>query len=276
MSEYLSGLPGKKHAELEQELSSLYEGCCTHESRLTTRDLSDDLSWIEELIKAIYEEKGMPEDWDGASTKYFLEKLWSGITKGYGADLTEVDVDSEDFKMLESLRRDVVRFSSAKDYQMQRAMTEALLDENGKLRTFSQFKLHAYEITNSHTQSWLQAEYDLSIASAQMASTWADIQENKELFPLLEYDAVIDSHTSNICLSLDGVKLPPDDHFWDEYYPPNHFNCRAGVKQQSRGKATDRSTIVYPDRVPAIFKVNLAKRGLAYPPEHPYYKGFTQ
>lgn len=43
----------------------------------------------------------------------------------------------------------------------------------------------------------------------------------------LEYSAVIDGKTTEICLHLDGKVYPADSEVWQEYKPPNHFNCRS-------------------------------------------------
>lgn len=43
----------------------------------------------------------------------------------------------------------------------------------------------------------------------------------------LEYSAILDGRTTEICNDLDGHVHPIDDAFWDKYTPPNHFNCRS-------------------------------------------------
>jgi SPP1 gp7 family putative phage head morphogenesis protein len=135
-------------------------------------------------------------------------------------------------------------------------------------------KLH-YDINDEQCNQWLKTEYDTAIAGGQMAGKWVDITSNPAT-KLLEFDAVMDERTSAICSSLNGVKKAVDDEFWNEYYPPNHFNCRSTVRQLNDGNETPQSQIVYPEKVPAMFKVNLAKRGLAFPPDHPYYDGVPQ
>jgi SPP1 gp7 family putative phage head morphogenesis protein len=47
--------------------------------------------------------------------------------------------------------------------------------------------------------------------------------------PLWGYVATVDGRETDLCNSLDGKAFPKDDPFWDEYYPPNHFNCRSEV-----------------------------------------------
>lgn len=151
-----------------------------------------------------------------------------------------------------------------------RDMGKALLDANGKLRTFEDFKREAQTISGMQL-NWLRTEYDTAVGAAQMASKWVEIQEQKNLFPLLEFDAVIDKHTSDLCGSLNGVIRPVDDEFWKQYYPPNHFNCRSTVRQLRTGEITPTDKIIYPEKMPAIFKVNLGEQGLAFPADSPYY-----
>jgi SPP1 gp7 family putative phage head morphogenesis protein len=43
----------------------------------------------------------------------------------------------------------------------------------------------------------------------------------------LEYSAILDDNTTDICEELDGSTYPADSDFWSQYTPPNHFNCRS-------------------------------------------------
>jgi len=43
----------------------------------------------------------------------------------------------------------------------------------------------------------------------------------------LEYSAVMDDRTTEICTALNGSIYAEDSPEWDNYRPPNHFNCRS-------------------------------------------------
>ena len=43
----------------------------------------------------------------------------------------------------------------------------------------------------------------------------------------LEYSAILDGRTTDICRELDGKIYPEDSEVWQTYRPPNHFNCRS-------------------------------------------------
>jgi len=43
----------------------------------------------------------------------------------------------------------------------------------------------------------------------------------------LEYNAILDSRTTELCQGLHGHVAPIGDPVWDDFRPPNHFNCRS-------------------------------------------------
>ena len=43
----------------------------------------------------------------------------------------------------------------------------------------------------------------------------------------LEYSAILDGRTTEVCAALDGKIYKADSAVWDTLRPPNHFNCRS-------------------------------------------------
>lgn len=43
----------------------------------------------------------------------------------------------------------------------------------------------------------------------------------------LEYSAILDDNTTEICTEMDSTTWPADDERWNTYSPPLHFNCRS-------------------------------------------------
>ena len=43
----------------------------------------------------------------------------------------------------------------------------------------------------------------------------------------LEYSAILDDRTTEVCSQLDGQTYGIDDEVWSTFRPPNHFNCRS-------------------------------------------------
>jgi hypothetical protein len=235
---------------------------------------SDELkAIIEKLVRKIWAQKGMPAEIDKALTEFFASEFWKAVEKGYGMNLEDVDLNTPDYEMLRKLEQSVYQFASAKNYAQLKAISQALLDEQGKLRTFSQFRIAAAQVNNEFVNQWLKAEYNYAVASSQMASRWVQIQEDKDVLPLLRYETVGDERVRLEHQELDDVVRPVDDDFWELYYPPNGWNCRCHVQQLDSGTITPLSKITLPDKMPDMFKYNSGKRGIAFPPGHPYYDG---
>ncbi len=272
---------------MSNDLGQLYIDCnCghCHDHDLVAQFTMVDEQWANDLAKQlaleaqrIWKLKGMPKKINKAITEAYALKFMAGVQEGFGVNSSEIDYNTPDGEMLNNLTQNVYAFSAAKNYTQMRQLTQALLDDQGKLRTWSQFKKQAFAINEAHTVTWLKTEYDTSIASAQMARKWVDIQSQKDSLGLLQFDAIIDTRTSDTCRPLDGVIKPVDDPFWNVYYPPNHFRCRSMVKQLRSGKVTPNHEVTHPEKgIPDMFKTNLAKTGMIFPPAHPYWEGIPE
>lgn len=177
--------------------------------------------------------------------------------------------------MLANLERNVYQFSAAKNYHMLKELTLALKDGD-TLRTFEQFRAEASGILGTWVGTWLKTEYTTAVGGAQMAGKWLQIQENKETLPYLEFFIVGDERTCAICLPFDGLTRHVDDPVWNYAMPLLHFGDRCTVKQHAAATITPDHAIPGDGDIPAMFRVNLAKENLVFPPDHPYYDGIPK
>jgi len=261
-------LPGLPIDEMNRQLEDLYsQKCC----EVHFPDLADDnmVDPVLKMLMGIWKDKGIKEGTINREvTRLFARTLWRGVKTAY-PDFDKVDYDTPDWNMLASLQRDVWHFSGAKNYQELRQMTSALINEDGKLRSKSEFYEAAIKIHDQQIH-YLRAEYDLAVAGSQMAGKWVDIEHNSSTLPYLEYDAVLDSQTTGLCTSLNGTVLPYNHSFWDRFYPPNHFGCRSTVRQRATGPQTPPEKIPSAE-IPEMFQTNLGKQGLIFPKGHSFY-----
>lgn len=205
------------------------------------------------------------------TVKAYADKFWQAVQEGYGRGFEEVDWDSPDADMLKHLATNVYTFSAAKNNAELKAITSKIVDDNGKVRSFAQFRKEAAKITETFQGSWLEAEYELAVAGGQMASKWVEFERTGD-DTMLRYSTVKDARVSDICKPLEGVTKPITDGFWNTYYPPNHFRCRCDVNRVPYNtKATPEAQTPAPE-VPKMLQVNLAKEKLVFPKSHPYYK----
>lgn len=212
-------------------------------------------------------------------TRLIAAKLWQAVVKGYGKDIFQTTYDSPDYNKLMQLQANVWQFSGAKNLAQLNQLSALLVDANGKIRSRKDFITEAVKVNNTFANVYLPVEYDTAIASATMASKWVDIQTNKKTFGFIQFDAVIDSQTSNICRPLEGIIVPVDSAFLDTYYPPNHWKCRTTVRQLTSAvpsPQTELDRVAYNLPLKPQFEVNLGKKGWIFSEKHAYFKELTK
>lgn len=206
-------------------------------------------------------------------TDLTVKTLAKQVADSYNTSL-EVDYTTPDAEMLTRLTRDVWQFGAAKNYQQLRDLTLLLKDENGKVREWNDFKKEAAKICGKYNEDWLRTEYNTAIGSSIMASRWVQFENEAGELPYLQYNTVGDDAVRPAHQVLDGITRPVGDTFWNTYYPPNGWGCRCDVVQVPVSIARETPAEQIPDEpVQPMFRTNLAKTGLIFPKNHPYYDG---
>jgi len=193
------------------------------------------------------------------------------VMEGYGKGVFDVDWDSPDRKQIEHLQRNVYQFSFAKTHEQLKATTSAMYSGD-RIVPFNEFREIAQRINNDYTNRYLPVEYNTGIASAQMGSRWIQFQEEKETHPFLTYRTVGDDNVRDSHRIYDGLTRAIDDFIWDTVFTPNGWGCRCDVEQSEGDEVTPNWKMKFPpDNIPPMFRTNLAKTGLIFPSDHPYF-----
>lgn len=226
---------------------------------------------IEKLAKQIYEGRSTKKSARNLANKV-AAALSSGSVDGYGNKLFDVSWDSPDAEQIRHLQQNVYQFSFAKCHEQLKATTAALYDNEGRIVPFPEFREMANRINGDYSGRYLPVEYDTAIASAQMSSRWVQYSDEKDIFPNLTYRTVGDARVRQSHASLDGLTKPIEDPVWATVYPPNGWGCRCDVEQSIDEKVTSDKNVIIPTDIPAMFKTNLAKTGVIFPEDHPYFE----
>jgi SPP1 gp7 family putative phage head morphogenesis protein len=228
----------------------------------------------ERLIQGIAAGVITTQKLDFNTYQLIARKLSEGVSLGFGKDINEVQFGSADYKMLFDLRRNVYVFSGAKTYQEVREVVDLLVyREKNEIRSFSDFKKKAKDVLVRYNEEYLQAEYNSAIAQSRSASQWMEFEKNSELYPMLTYHTVGDGRVRPTHAALNNISRPVDDKFWNNYMPPNGWNCRCTVLQGDDGvEKTNLKGFKQPKDVPDIFMMNPGKDRIVFSPKHPYFK----
>ena len=161
------------------------------------------------------------------------------IQEFINAHTSILDSTFEKVEMSDAMRRRLQRsdyiFSGMKTFHELSEAFPSLLDENGNRKPFEQFLNDVQSIDSTYNQNYLRAEYNFVQASAQMAAKWESFMQDGDRYNL-QYRTAGDKKVRPEHAALDRVTLPITDPFWEEYYPPNGWNCRCTVVQVRKSK----------------------------------------
>jgi SPP1 gp7 family putative phage head morphogenesis protein len=265
----------KKSKAVNPNIAKLYhdtEGCCPHDDLGNVGHLDFDLGKLfDKAINWVFKKKQKAEGKIHAATwRKNVAELTKGIDKAFGSeykDSTEKDLHAQ-------LKNNAAVFAAFKNHAQNVELTAALSDDEGNLRSFADFKKQAMGILTDYNVNYLKTEYQTAVASAQMAVQWHDFERNKDDFPYLRYVTVGDERVRKSHELLEGVTLPIEHEFWDNWFPPNNWNCRCDV-QQVGGNNKLKEAEAVPTDAPKTFQNNAGKSGKIFTDQHPYFEGLT-
>lgn len=188
-------------------------------------------SLFDSMMKALYRSEGAQLAIDILSTPQIREFI--------DTHASVLNSSFEQTKMSEGMRRRLHRsnfiFSGMKTFHELNEAFPSILDENGDRKPFERFLNDVRKIDNTYNRNYLRAEYNFIASSAEMAAKWEGFMKDGDNYNL-QYRTQKDDKVRPEHAALDGVTLPPSDSFWEEYYPPNGWNCRCTVVQVRKSK----------------------------------------
>jgi SPP1 gp7 family putative phage head morphogenesis protein len=185
-------------------------------------------------------------------------------------------------ELLKVLEKDIFIFSQCKTYIELKNCMLFLTDLNGDVKPFYKFLKDVRSIHKNYNELYLKAEYNFAVSSAQMSAKWVNYSDSEKV--LLQYRTVGDERVRETHKALDLITLPKSNSFWDRYYPPNGWLCRCTVVEvraskyeesdpiDAKKKGEDATTKMNKkgENTLEIFRFNPAKKGVLFPPKHPY------
>ena len=225
------------------------------------------------MMKTVFSQKG---------AQFTVELLESPKVQEFiGAHAKVLDTSFEKVEMSDLMRKRLTRsnyiFSGMKTFHELNEAFPSLLDENGNRKTFEQFLNDVRKIDETYNHNYLRAEFNFVQTSAEMAAKWERFMEDGDRYNL-QYRTAADGKVRPEHASMHGITLPPSDSFWEDFYPPNGWNCRCTVVQVRKSKypTTEHDEAIALGELgtgkdtKGIFRFNSGKEGKAVPDYNPY------
>lgn len=228
---------------------------------------------FKDAMKVLFHQKG-----SSFSIDILADKNVQGLIEAHTSVL---DRNLQRLEMSDLMRQRLTRsnyiFSGIKTFHELNEAFPSLLDSNGNRKTFEAFLNDVRKIDKTYNSNYLRAEYNFVQSSAEMAAKWERFSEDGDRYNL-QYRTANDSKVRPEHAALNGVTLPPSDPFWEEYYPPNGWNCRCTVVQVRKSKypATphDEAMALGEEALQrdtkGIFHFNSGKQNKTVPDYNPY------
>lgn len=254
--------------------------------------LEDDLRAIYDEVKAkytaaakkVHERKGFSAaDMDTPEVRKLTESTYRALSKAIDTTISQ--------RVSESTRRALEHntfvFSGMKAYtSLREAGSLDFTDKDGKPKSWHAFKKEADALNVKYNEHYLHTEYQFATRSAENVNKWEQIEQNSDRFNL-QYRTAGDDKVRDDHQALEGTTLPASDPFWDQYYPPNGWNCRCVAVEVRKSKypESDSEEAIAKGRrgttqigkdgtnKAEIFRFNPGKDKKIFPDKHPYTSG---
>ena len=184
---------------------------------------------LEGYLRKIYDGFDVSDEIEPTAWREVLRIINTGAVQG----LTEgnfIPTHHEGF--LSALRHSNEVFSAFKTHAMGTKMAERLLGEDGKLRSFEEWRKAVDPIARHHVGAWLRTEYDTAIIRAHHAADWFEFEANKDILPNLQWLPTTSPSPEaghEVFWRL-PILLPIDDSFWSDHRPGDRWNCKCSLE----------------------------------------------
>jgi hypothetical protein len=159
-------------------------------------------------------------------------------------------------------------FSAFKTHRQQNDLAANLLDIEGKLKSFQNFKKDTEKIIGKYNQDWLKTEYNTAVIRARQAANFKKFEEDIDLYPNLKWlqSTSVERRAGHVPFY--NLIKPLNDPFWSNNYPGNLWNCKCGITNtdEEPDKTTPKSNYKPSDGIDE----NPGITGKIFTKTHPY------
>lgn len=200
-----------------------------------------------------------------ATRRIMADAMATGI-----ADAVDNGTPMPSETFLNNLRHSAEVFSAFRVHKMQTDVASQMVDANGKLKSFAQFRKDVEPYVSHRNRAWLRTEYDTAVIRAHQATDWQQFESEKDVFPNLEWIPSTSPHPGADHQVFWGTVRPVNDSFWSEHRPGDRWNCKCELRQ-TEADATIPPMPTDADNPQPGLENNPGRDGELFSQKHPYY-----
>lgn len=217
---------------------------------------------INRAIKELYSDKVKQSELVNAD---LFTASYTRLERGITRELLQV----KDTEFYDQFMTNTAVFSAFKNHKQTADIVSLLNDDQGKLRSFREFKKLALQVSEKYNEQWLQTEYNTAVRAARSAANFKQYQKTAHLYPNLEYVLSTASHRRVSHEGYAGTILPIEHPWWKTHMPPSDWNCQCSVRQTDK----DSTPVPGEELVSPAFENNPGdSAAFVKIEETPYYK----
>lgn len=158
-----------------------------------------------------------------------LDTLNGAVDRVFGS----LKYGDDDFDFANNLKYNNALFSAFKTHKQQNELHDQMLDTDGNVRSFAEFRKAATPIIGNYNSTWLKTEYDTEIIRAQFARDWQQAERNSDIAPNGQWLPSTSVNKRETHQSFYHLIWPLDDSFWDTHHPGGLWGCKCGMRVTS-------------------------------------------
>ena len=232
---------------------------------------------IEHHLRRIYERENPAGAWiESGMYRAVRDILESAVDEGAPssrqAAVSPLPSSSPSPDLAAALKRSADVFAAHKVHRIQQDMARLLVDDQGNLRNFREWRELVTPIAAHQVGPWLQTEYSTAVLRAQQAVEWQQFEAEADVLPNLRWVPSTAVHPGADHQVFWNTILPIHHPFWDQHRPGDRWNCHCSLE------ATDE----HPTAPPKGFELrgngpqpglneNPGKTGRLFAQSHPYF-----
>ena len=209
-------------------MDELYQCKCPSCQKIRNEDTADYNLTEEEqyaILRLIYDrELDVSADIQRDLWQHTRKFLDDAVDQAFALRIEE----NKDF--IEELKYNNAVFAAFKTHREQNDLAAMLVDENGKPRSFNNFRKATTPVLQEYNVNWLQTEYLTAIHSARTAELFKRFERDRDLFPNVRWmpSRAVEPREAHRIFYYQVRSL--DDPWWLTHYPGCLWRCQCDVE----------------------------------------------